>query len=76
VLSQDDIEQYWLQSLLLPVECLRTTTANLQPKSSQQKGRKLLYGTTEVAVHETRLSQHVLGAIQEYAGIEKPEWLM
>ncbi len=75
-LSQQEIELYWLQVLSLPQQSLRTTTANLQPISSQQKGRKLLYGTAEVAVLETRMSQLVLGAIQEYAGIEKPEWLM
>lgn len=74
-LSQQDIEHYWLQTLLLPHECLRTTMVNLQPKSSQQKGRKLLYGTVEIGMYDTRLAQHVLGAIQEYAGIEKPEWL-
>ena len=75
-LSQEDIELYWLEALCLPAKCLRPTTINIQPISSQQKGRKLLYGTTEIAVHETQLAQHVLGAIQEYAGIEKPEWLM
>lgn len=75
-LSQEEIEHYWLETLSLPHEYLRTTMINMQPKSSQQKGRKLLYGTTEVAVHETHLAQHVFGAIQEYAGIEKPEWLM
>ncbi len=75
-LSQQEIELYWLQTLSLPSECLRTTMVNMQPRSSQQKGRKLLYGTLEVGVYETQLSQHVLGAIQEYAGIEKPEWLM
>ncbi|MBA3872786.1 MAG: hypothetical protein H0X30_26935 [Anaerolineae bacterium] len=75
-LSAQEIEYYWLEALGVPEQYLRPTTVNLQPKSSQQKGRKLLYGTMEIAVHETRLSQHVLGAIQEYAGIEKPEWLM
>jgi len=74
--SQQEIEQYWLQILGLPEACLRTTMVNLQPKSSQQKGRKLVYGTVEVGVYDTQLAQHVLGAIQEYAGVEKPEWLL
>ena len=73
---QQEIEQYWLQILGLPETCLRTTMVNLQPKSSQQKGRKLVYGTVEVGVYDTQLAQHVLGAIQEYAGVEKPEWLL
>jgi len=36
----------------------------------------LLYGTCEIAIHETRLVQQVFGAIQEYTGIDKPEWLL
>jgi hypothetical protein len=75
-LSEQEIESYWLQKLQLPPQCLRKTVVNVRPISSQQKGRKLLYGTCEISVHETRLIQHVLGAIQEYGGIEKPEWLM
>ncbi|MBI1277992.1 MAG: hypothetical protein GC179_07680 [Anaerolineaceae bacterium] len=75
-LSEQDIESYWLENLQIPATCLRKTSVNIQPISSQQKGRKLLYGTCEIAVHLTRVAQHVLGAIQEYAGIEKPEWLM
>lgn len=74
-ISQEDIENFWMEVLNLPGECLRKTTVN-QPISSQQHGRKLLYGTCDVAVLETRIVQHVFGAIQEYTGIEKPEWLM
>lgn len=75
-LSQVDIENYWLQFLQLDIDCLRKTSVNMQPRSSQQKGRKLLYGTCEISVYSTRLIQHVFGAIQEYTGIDKPEWLM
>lgn len=75
-LSLQEIENYWLDVLKLQSACLQKTMVNLQPISSQQKGRKLLYGTCEVVVHDTHLVQHVLGAIQEYAGIEKPEWLL
>jgi hypothetical protein len=71
-----DIELYWLNVLDVSKQCLGTTLINKQPRSSLQKGRKLLYGTCEVAVHSTRLVQHIFGAIQEYTGIEKPEWLM
>ena len=74
--SQQDIETFWLTNLRVPLSCLRKTIINVQPVSSQQKGRKLIYGTCEVYINDTRIAQHVLGAIQEYAGIEKPEWLM
>ena len=75
-LTQLDIENYWLQFLQIDIDRLRKTSVNMQPRSSQQKGRKLLYGTCEISVYSTRLIQHVFGAIQEYTGIDKPEWLM
>jgi transcriptional regulator with XRE-family HTH domain len=75
-ISLDDIQSHWLRVLQLPEVCLRNATINAQPISSQQKGRKLQYGVCKVIVHNTRLVQHVFGAIQEYARIEKPEWLM
>ncbi|MCB9453581.1 MAG: hypothetical protein H6672_19285 [Anaerolineaceae bacterium] len=75
-LTQEEIEAYWLDALELPRECLRKTIVNLRPRSSQQKGRKLLYGMCNLRVFDTRLVQHVFGAIQEYTGIDKPEWLM
>jgi transposase-like protein len=75
-ITKEQIENYWLELLQLPRNRLSKTIVNLQPTSSQQKGRKLLYGTCEVATHDTPLVQHVLGAIQEYIGIEKPEWLL
>ncbi len=75
-ISREEIEGYWLHLLNLPRSCLRKTTVNVRPSSSQQKGRKLNYGVCEIAVHSTRTVQHVLGAIQAYAGIDKPEWLM
>ncbi len=71
----DEIETYWLNLLQLPRSCMRKTIVNAQPRSSQQKGRKLLYGVCALTVHKTQLVQHVYGAIQEYTGIDKPEWL-
>jgi DNA-binding CsgD family transcriptional regulator len=70
------IENYWLNTLGLPRDCLGKTQVNNQPKSSKQLGRKLLYGVCNVSLNSTRLVQHVLGAIQEYTGIDKPEWLL
>jgi transcriptional regulator with XRE-family HTH domain len=74
-LSLDEIESHWLNLLQLPRSCMRNTIVNAQPRSSQQKGRKLLYGVCALTVHKTQLVQHVYGAIQEYTGIDKPEWL-
>ena len=75
-LSVVEIENYWLDLLDLPRSCLGKTIVNAQPRSSQQKGRKLNYGVCSLAVHNTRIVHHVYGAIQEYSGIDKPEWLM
>jgi hypothetical protein len=68
-LSVEEIEYYWLEVLALPHTRLRKSTVNNRPSSSQQKGRKLLYGVCCLHVDKTRILHHVYGAIQEYAGI-------
>ena len=74
---QDEIEQYWLDRLRLPRSCLRKSTVNRFSKYSQKKRRnKLPYGTCRLGVYDTRLVQHIYGAIQEYGGFEREEWLM
>lgn len=73
-LSVKEIEDYWLTTLRLPEMCLKKTITNLRPRSSEQRGRILKYGVCRV-VHRVHSLHHVLGAIQEYIGIDKPEWL-
>jgi hypothetical protein len=34
-----------------------------------------VYGTARVTVYSTAIVQSIYGAIQEYAGIERPEWV-
>jgi hypothetical protein len=36
---------------------------------------RLPYGTCRLSVHSTAIVQHIYGAIQEYAGFDRPEWL-
>lgn len=72
----ETIEDYWLQTLSLPRAALRKTIINVQPVSSKRRGRKLLYGVCVLSVHSVRAVQHVYGAIQEYVGIDKPEWVL
>lgn len=74
--SLEEVENYWLSLLNLPPASLRKSVVNRQPLSSNQKGRKLVYGICTLSVYQTRLVQHVLGAIQEYIGIDKEEWLL
>jgi transcriptional regulator with XRE-family HTH domain len=73
---QAQIEQYWLDLLRLPRSSLCTSTVNTYSKYSQKKRRnKLPYGTCRLAVHNTQLLHELYGAIQEFGGFEREEWL-
>ena len=75
-LTVREIEQWWLARLELPVTCLRTPVVNRPSSASRRlKGNTLPYGTARVRVSSTFVVQSIYGAIQEYAGIERPEWL-
>jgi transposase-like protein len=74
-LSVNEIENYWLNILKLPQQCLKKTITNLRPRSSEERGRILKYGVCRV-IHRVHSLHHVLGAIQEYTGIDKPEWML
>ena len=73
---QQEIEQFWLDTLELPPGCLRKSTVNVYSKHSKKKRQnRLPYGTVRVCVHSTEIVQSIYGAIQEYGGFERPEWL-
>jgi hypothetical protein len=73
---QREIEQFWLDTVELPASCLRKSTVNVYSKYSKKKRKgRLPYGTVRVCVHSTEIVQSIYGAIQEYAGFERPEWL-
>lgn len=73
---QKEIEQFWLDLLELPSSCLRKSKVNVYSKHSQKKRRnRLPYGTVRISVHSTEIVQSIYGAIQEYGGFERPEWL-
>lgn len=71
------IEAYWLDLLQLPPESARKHTVNHLPTSSSGgKVGKLPNGVCTLAVAKsTWLVQHIYGAIQEYSGIDQPQWL-
>ena len=73
--SLAEIEAWWLARLALPPACLRQAVVNRASSASQRKRRTLVYGTGRLAVHSTFIVQSIYGAIQEYAGIDRPEWL-
>ena len=71
-----EIEDFWLVALDLPRTCLRPSVVNVYSKYSQKKRRnKLPYGTCKLVYNDTRTMQSIYGAIQEYAGFDRPEWL-
>jgi hypothetical protein len=73
---QHEIEQFWLDELGLPRACLTKSAVNRYSRYSKRKRlNKLPYGTCRVTVHDVRIAQHLYGAIQEYGGFERPEWL-
>ena len=73
---QHEIEGFWLDVLELPRECLNKSTVNVYSKYSERKRKNMLpYGTCRIAVGSTAIVQHIFGAIQEYGGFERPEWL-
>jgi hypothetical protein len=75
-LGIDEIERFWLNNLELPRTCVRKHIINHYPTSSSgMKMAKLPYGTCHFKLHDTRIVQHIYGAIQEYAGFEEPQWL-
>jgi hypothetical protein len=77
VARQVQIEQFWLDLLGLPRTCLCKSSVNVYSRYSKKKRRnKLPYGTCRLAVHDTQIVQHIYGAIQEYGGFEREEWLM
>ena len=71
-----EITRWWLARLGLPWSCARSPTVNWpSPASRRRRGHVLPYGTARVAVHSTFVVQSIYGAIQEYAGIGRPEWV-
>jgi cyclophilin type peptidyl-prolyl cis-trans isomerase/CLD len=66
----------WLDQLDLPRTSLCKSVVNAYSKYSQKKrANRLPYGTCRVSVSRTAIVQHIYGAIQEYAGFDRPEWL-
>jgi hypothetical protein len=74
-LSLDEIEAWWLAQLRLPSTSLRSATVNRPSSASRWRRNVYVYGTAAVRVDSTFLVQSIYGAIQEYGGFERPEWL-
>jgi transposase-like protein len=74
--QQFEIEQFWLEQLDLPRSSLCKSVVNVYSKYSQKKRQnRLPYRTCRLVVSRTAIVQHIFGAIQEYGGFDRPEWL-
>ena len=75
-LSLEEIEDWWNEGLRLPRVCFCGHVTDHYPTSSSGKKRnKLPHGVCTLRLYDTRILQHIYGAIQEYAGFEEPRWL-
>jgi transposase-like protein len=74
-LRLSEIEEWWLSRLGLSRRCLGSHTVNRYSGASARTRRSLPYGTARVVVHSTFIVQSIYGAIQEYVGTERPEWV-
>lgn len=75
-ITEDDIKQYWCDQLGLPISCFTPTQSqDVRMRSRVHKSNKWPYGVCTLSVHQTRIVQHIYGAIEEYADIERTRWL-
>jgi len=73
--TNSDPDNGGLSRLALPRSALGSHTVNSYSRRSGQTRRTLPFGTARVVVHSTFVLQSIYGAIQEYAGIARPEWV-
>jgi hypothetical protein len=74
-LTVQEIESWWLAQLRLPRSSLHQSIVNRTSRASLRKRRTLIYGTARLTVCSTFIVQSIYGAIQEYARVDRPEWL-
>lgn len=73
---QREVEQFWLDVLEVPRSCLTKSIVNVYSRHSKRKRLNMLpYGTCRLTVCSTQIVQHIYGAIQEYGGFDRPEWV-
>lgn len=78
-LTQNDIEQYWLNGLGLHQSSIRKGQENKKPRSATTTIRynKHPFGICRLSVKGgTSIVQHIYGAIQEYAGFSNDYMLL
>ncbi len=74
--TKEQIENFWLENLNLEKSNLRKTQLNKKPSSRKFDGNrnKLPYGTAHIIVNNSKIVQHIFGAIQEYGAFTNTKW--
>jgi transposase-like protein len=75
IYSEEEVEAYWSEMLNISTSRLRPQHVPVREKGKIPREHKLPYGTLSLNVGSTKIVQHIFGAIQEYSGITKEEWL-
>ena len=71
----DEIKKYWIDELKLNENNLGKIQINKISKNSKRKRNTLKYGTVKLIINNTKIIQHIYGAIQEYGKFERKEYL-
>ncbi|MGH2968281.1 MAG: helix-turn-helix domain-containing protein [Solirubrobacteraceae bacterium] len=74
-LSIREVESWWLDRLGLPRSALCHPVVNRISSASLRKRRTLPYGTARLVLCSTEVVQSIYGAVQAYAGVDRPDWL-
>jgi len=67
-LTMEEIQNFWLNLLKLPKECMRICTVR-NKYYDNNRPQKYPYGICRVRVHNTDIIQKIYGSIKKYAGI-------
>lgn len=70
--QQRVIKQYWLDLFHLEQDCFGKV---MVIQGGETRSTRHENGLCTIEISSTRLAMHIYGAIQEYIGIDKPEWL-
>jgi hypothetical protein len=70
--QQNIIKRYWLDLFNLKQDCFGKV---MVIQGGKTRSIRHEYGLCTIDIGSTHLTMHIYGAIQEYIGIDKPEWL-
>jgi len=70
--EHERIIKFWTSLLDLSKDCVQKIQVK---KGSQTRKNRLENGICTLQVHDTQITHHIFGAIQEYGGFDNPDWL-